>query len=303
MGIDRYFADFLLCARENGADFRRTATLGRLNLFVDVRSLRDLFARHGVETSDADIRRIRSGSGGYVDEFLHSLDAANISSIDASGYEGATLIHDMNLPIPDDLKRRFSVVIDGGTLEHVFHFPTAIRNCMEMLDVGGHLLIHTMANNFMGHGFYQFSPELFYRVLSEENGFRVHRAVVFESRMGKPTWYEAADPKRIGERVELTNARPTYLMVHAERIADVPIFATPPHQADYSTLWSQNKAPQFGTYGLRGRIHQWAKSHNELFLKLLPGFLYDAALSTLVRGLPRRGFQRRHYATLKNLKG
>ena len=78
----------------------------------------------------------------------------------------------MNLPIGDDLKRKFSVVIDGGTLEHVFNFPVAIKNCMQMLDVGGHFFVHTMANNFMGHGFYQFSPELFYRVFSPENGFR-----------------------------------------------------------------------------------------------------------------------------------
>jgi hypothetical protein len=303
MGIDRYFADFLLCARENGADFRRTATLGRLNLFADVRSLRDVFCRHGETISDADIRRIRSGSGGYVDEFLRALGAKDLSSIDASSYEGASCIHDMNLPIPGDFKQKFSVVIDGGTLEHVFHFPTAIRNCMEMLEVGGHLLIHTMANNFMGHGFYQFSPELFYRVLSEENGFRIHRAVVFESRIGRPRWYEAADPKQIGERVELTNARPTYLMVHAERIAEVPIFATPPHQADYSALWSENEAPQFSSAGLRGKIHRWARSHNDVFLKWLPGAVYDVALSALVRGLPRRGFARRHYAMLKRLKG
>ena len=93
-------------------------------------------------------------------------------SIDASAYENATMVHDMNLPVGDELKQKFSVVIDGGTLEHVFNFPTAIRNCMEMLKVGGHFFAHTMANNFMGHGFYQFSPELFYRVFSPENGFR-----------------------------------------------------------------------------------------------------------------------------------
>jgi hypothetical protein len=67
---------------------------------------------------------------------------------------------------------------------------------------------------------------------------------MFESRVGRSKWYEAADPKDIGERVELINGRQTYLMVHAERIADVPIFSTPPQQADYSALlWSQGAAP------------------------------------------------------------
>jgi hypothetical protein len=293
MGIDRDFADFLLGARNGGVDFGRTATLGRLNLFVDHRSLAAVLRRHGEAATDHDIRAMRAP--GYAEGFLRRLGARETVSVDASSYEGASLVHDMNQPIGDDYKRRFSTVIDGGTLEHIFNFPTAIRNCMEMLEVGGHFFSHTMANNFMGHGFYQFSPELFYRVFARENGFRLHRAVVFEQRIGRPRWYEAADPQQVGERVELINGRQTYLMVHAERIADVPIFAAPPQQADYSALWSKGKPPRYGAAGLRDRVHQWAKSHNELFLRYAPGFLYDLALSALVRGLPRRGFRRRHF--------
>src|SRR6201999_2188260 len=97
-----------------------------------------------------------------------------------------------------------------------------------------------------------------------ENGFRVHRAVLFESRIGKPTWYAAADPKEIGERVELINGRQAHLMLHAERVADVPIFAAPPQQADYSALWSKQAPARYATQGLRGRVHPWAKSHHEL---------------------------------------
>lgn len=303
MGVDRDFADFLLCAKGGGIDFDHVATLGRLNLFIDYRSLDTVFREHGHQQSDRDIRAMRTASDGYAEEFLHRIGARTVTSIDASGYERASLVHDMNLPINTDLKQKFSVVIDGGTLEHVFNFPTAIRNCMEMLKVGGHFFTHTMANNFMGHGFYQFSPELFYRVLSPENGFRVHRAVLYESRIGKPKWFEAADPQQIGERVELINGRQTYLLVHAERIADKPIFATPPQQADYAALWAQNAPPKYNSVGLRARLHQWAKSYNDVFLKYSPGFLYDFLLSALVRGLPRRGFRHRQFVPLRTLKG
>ena len=48
MDIDRYFAEFLGCAHKAGVDFGRTATLGRLNLFIDIRSL-----EHGVPASTA----------------------------------------------------------------------------------------------------------------------------------------------------------------------------------------------------------------------------------------------------------
>src|SRR5438477_418150 len=79
--------------------------------------------------------------------------------------------HDMNEPIPDKFKETYTAVLDGGSLEHVFNFPVAIKNCMEMVKVGGHYLAITPANNFFGHGFYQFSPELYFTVLSKENGF------------------------------------------------------------------------------------------------------------------------------------
>jgi hypothetical protein len=35
MGLDRHFADFLLCARDRGVDIRRVAALGRPDLFID----------------------------------------------------------------------------------------------------------------------------------------------------------------------------------------------------------------------------------------------------------------------------
>ena len=55
---------------------------------------------------------------------------------------------------------------------------------MKMVKTGGHLMLFTPANNYFGHGFYQFSPELFYRVLSKENGFEVRRMVVLEDNIG-----------------------------------------------------------------------------------------------------------------------
>ena len=202
-----------------------------------------------------------------------ALGAKETVSIDASAYEGASLVHDMNAPIGDELKRKFSTVIDGGTLEHVFNFPVAIKNCMQMLDVGGHFFAHTMANNFMGHGFYQFSPELFYRVFSPENGFLACTASWCSSSASagrdgtrRPT------RTSINERVELINGRPTYLFVHAERVADVPMFAAAPQQADYAAHWSRNAKPQlWGAQGLRGRVHRSAKAHNDFFLRLFAG--------------------------------
>jgi hypothetical protein len=146
----------------------------------------------------------------------------------------------MNNPIPDSVKSQFSAVIDAGTLEHVFNFPVALRNCMEMVQEGGHLLLVTPANNFMGHGFYQFSPELFFRVLSADNGYEMMRAVVCETSPDAP-WYEVVDPAMAGRRVEMLSSAPMYLLIHARRVRNVPVFEVTPQQSDYSVLW-QNKA-------------------------------------------------------------
>jgi len=171
-----------------------------------------------------------------------------------------------------------------------------------MLDVGGHFFSHTMANNFMGHGFYQFSPELFYRVFSPENGFRMHRVVVFEQRVGRPRWYEAADPNDINERVELINGRPTYLFVHAERIADVPLFAAAPQQADYAAHWSQNAKPHYGSRACAGACIAGPRRTMISFCAIRRRPLYDLALSMLVRGLPKRGFRRRQFTPFRSLR-
>ena len=169
-----------------------------------------------------------------------------IVSFDASDYESASVVHDFNLPIADEYKERFTTVLDGGTLEHVFNYPQALMNCMEMLHVGGHFLAITPGNNYMGHGFYQFSPELFFRVFSEANGFELERLLVFEE-IPDCDWYEITDPDAIRERVTLVNGAPSLLLVVARRVAVRPIFETIPQQSDYFAMWNAEN----GTAGVR----------------------------------------------------
>jgi len=160
--------------------------------------------------------------------------------MDCSTYQSATIAHDLNEPVPDEYKNAFSCVFDSGTVEHIFNFPQAIKNCMEMVSIGGHFLTVTTANNFMGHGFYQFSPELYYRVLSPENGFEVESMVLCETD-ANAAWYRVDDPQNLGSRVELINSRPTYLMVRARKTQSALIFATTPQQSDYSAIWSNRE--------------------------------------------------------------
>ena len=226
MGLDRDVAKFLLAARERKVDFQKTLMLGNQWFDLTESTLHYLKKLFGLDDSFTKIQDTQ--------KFLEFIGAKEISAMDISEYENANILHDLNEPIGDELKEKFTFILDGGTLEHVFNFPTALSNAMQMVEVGGHLAIIEGGNNFLGHGFYQFSPELFYRALSEENGFTVKRMIAAE--VGG-NWYEVSDPKKVRSRVELSNAKPTYLMTLAEKTASVKPFGKMPQQSDYQAQW------------------------------------------------------------------
>jgi len=160
---------------------------------------------------------------------------------------------------------------------------------MEMVRVGGHLLLQTPANNYCGHGFYQFSPELYYRVLSPENGFVVERMLACESYSGS-RWYEVTDPAQVKARVELIGSgQRVMLLIRARRTHEAAIFATWPQQSDYVEAWSKGQGLEAtqptGEYGIRRE----------------PGFLYRLAWRALrMSGLVDRRTHIEHRTSFLN---
>jgi hypothetical protein len=236
MALDNDGIRFMMYARKLGVSFARTATVGRQILFPEPGAFHRELQKNGFGVTRENSDAMLTSSDGYAEDFFRLIGAESVESFDASSYENATRIHDFNEPLPAEYKNKYSVVIDGGTLEHVFNFPTAIKNCMEMLEVGGHFLNLTPANNFMGHGFYQFSPELFFRIFSPENGFQIEKMLIHEW-LQEAQWYEITDPEEVRERVTLMNYYPSLILVIAKKIADVPVLQTRPQQSDYSAMW------------------------------------------------------------------
>jgi len=170
--------------------------------------------------------------------------AETITSLDYSDYEGADISHDMNVPTPEHLEEKFDAIIDGGTLEHVFNFPVAISNCMRLIKSGGRMFIFTPANNQMGHGFYQFSPEVFFRTFCPSNGFEIERMIAVEFRHMEAEYgsfqrqYIVRDPDRAGARVTLRNSHPVALMIQAMKVSHKSRpFERYPQQSDYLKVW------------------------------------------------------------------
>ncbi len=242
MGLDNSALTFVLGSKSAGVDFDRTVMLGRQNFFPSATHFHRTMEKFA---PSARLDEILAASSGYAEPFFQLLGATEVVSIDASSYEGASLIHDLNDPIPSDWKGRFTAVVDGGSLDHVFDFPRALRNATELLAVGGHFLSIAPANNFMGHGFYQFSPELYFRAFVPANGFRL-RVLLIQSCSSRSRWYRVLDPESVRGRVELRNGLPTLLYVLAQKVDEQAFLTLRPQQSDYSAVWQTRRDAETG---------------------------------------------------------
>lgn len=237
LGIDLNSMRLLFYSRDRGVSFERTATIGRQGVYMKPADVRAILGENGVGASDPRARKLITRETNFAEPLFEVLGASSVESFDASDYEGATHCIDMNKPLPEQFRNRYTAVVDAGTLEHVFNFPVAIANCMAMTEVGGHFICASPMNNFGGHGFYQFSLELYFRVFSAENGFEMEKMFACEGNRGA-TWYEVLDPKEVGGRMDFVNSIPTIFMMIARKVRDVTPFAEAPQQSDYVAIWT-----------------------------------------------------------------
>jgi len=249
MGLRTDMIPFFQYCKENGVDFESTIQIGRQNCYFSSEKLR-------IKHND------------FAEPLFRFLGAKKVLSLDYCNFEQADIIHDMNLPINENLKEQFSVVLDGGTLEHVFNYPVAIKNCMDMVKIGGHILLMTPANNYFGHGFYQFSPDLFFSLLSEQNGFAETR--IFEQDDSLLRWFEIQNPKYTKCLIDICIAKnkPSIMCVVSKKIKPTPKeFVV--LQSYYLDLWKsdENSLP---SYDDAGKIRKMLKKAGRFMISLVP---------------------------------
>lgn len=85
---------------------------------------------------------------------------------------GAAHRIDLGQPLPPTLASRFGVVLDIGTIEHVYDPWTCLRNYAAALRPGGALLLAAPTRGYFGHGLFSFHPTFFSRALAG-NGFEI----------------------------------------------------------------------------------------------------------------------------------
>jgi len=156
-----------------------------------------------------------------------------VDTIDISDYEGANLVHDLNLPL--QLERRYDLIIDGGTLEHIYNVPIALDNISSLLKVGGKVVHFSPANNYMGHGFYQFSPELFASYYSPNNGFSNTKIFLYDPRKRNKLF--RVKIQNLSMRVEIMKSGRLQIWCEATKVQEKLVKKI--QQTDYLAQWSE----------------------------------------------------------------
>ena len=290
----------LLWSKNLGASFERTLTLGHQGLSCSRGQLRRAVHDFGLSISEEQLDRCMRHAPCtplFADEFLRFLGAKEIVSVDRNDFEGATRLHDLNEPFPESDRAAFSFVLDGGTLEHIFNYPAALRYCLEVVRPGGHFLTTAPVQNHLGHGFYQPSPETFFRVFSADNGFALRKMVLYETHKANAAFFEVNDPAVTGMRTELRSDKHMDLGVLAKRTAVVPVLARPPQQSDYVACWESHRRaaanPDLARPSLIWRVQKALNPYWPFWLRRWK----SAYLYSRIHGAPKLS-NRRHFRKL-----
>lgn len=237
MAINRDAFELLCWAKLHAREhWGRILTLGRQAVILNRWEAQDWKASAGGKVSFEDLAE-QADDASAGEEILKRLGAGRVDSMDMSDYEGASIIHNLNQPVPDSLKLAFDMVFDGGTLEHVFDYPTALKNALSMVKPGGWFLAITPSNMWCGHGFYQLSPEVFRTILSEVNGFKLKLMAFALSSYKKEYWIWDPEQVQSPGRLGIFSKHPACLLIAAQRISSEVPDKLSVQQPDYVVRW------------------------------------------------------------------
>ena len=227
-----------------------TLSLGRLNNLIN----KDDFKTLKISLSEED----------YADKILfENFNLKSLNSLDFSKFENADIIYDLNEPI-EKLDKQFDTILDFGTSEHVFNISQCLKNISDLCKINGHIIHCLPANNNCGHGFWQFSPELFFNIYSKKNGFE-DTEIFLINLFDKRNWYKI-NKQELGERLELNSSEPLYIIVKTKKIG--PNHFKNINQSDYEYQWSEINEAKTNKKSFLSLLNRNIKNKFKNFLKI-----------------------------------
>ena len=243
MGIDVQFACSLIKDAKHAAGKTDAVMLGRQSW--SVRKRYNWFLRRALAAEDLlrDIDAM-SGEDGFAEPFFEYVGYPPMHSMDMSPYVNCTFVHDLNEPPPDDLRARFDMIVDGGTVEPVFNAPQALDTVFHMLRDDGIFISINGMTGWAGHGFYRFSPELVWRYWGEARGCEVIRCLALPENPALET-RDVTDTGKTWRRFrgrDMPGRWYLYYVIRKIPTANPAERITNTQQSDYAVRWSKSEA-------------------------------------------------------------
>jgi len=147
MGLGPFEAEFLLAEHQYKPITGRMLTISRQTVTMTPDKALELLRETNTPVRPEAKIAIDDKTRGHKttqelisdDSFYALFSDAKLSVLDVSDYEGADVIHDMNVPIGPDLEGQFDFVICGSCLDNIFDPVTAMRNLSRLVKPGGRL--------------------------------------------------------------------------------------------------------------------------------------------------------------------
>jgi hypothetical protein len=117
----------------------------------------------GVQDVHSDARQEPGFDFPTVTALLQSRGAV-VRSLDFFD-QRANFQHDLNHALPSELCEQFDVLLDIGSMEHIFDTRQVFCNYLAAVKAGGYLCLHLPVSGYYRHGLHTFSPELIRGVL------------------------------------------------------------------------------------------------------------------------------------------
>lgn len=245
MGIAKSAFRLLLEEKKKGTlQGESLLQLGRQCVLFDYATLVKYADKHGVRLVDVEPQLSFDNyyrSLGYIDDItlFKALGFKTVQSLDYSDFEGADISWDLNLPLPEKHWEKYDVVYDGGTSEHVFHFPQVLANIHHLLKSQGTIIHVSPSHNHVDHGFYMYSPQVYFEYYSA-NQYAILTSQVFSYTADyKKSWSIYAYQPGLLENLSYGGFGSEMLAIHmiAQKTSQSTCGAIP-QQGSYIRAWN-----------------------------------------------------------------
>jgi len=190
MGLNKQALKILLNDNNFKSISGKYLSIGRHTVNIEQDTLFKIFSQFGLPTSRLQSlydnqqfeKLTRHSNNTLLDsDLIACFSEAEYFCLDRSDYEGASVIQDMNVPIPQSLHNKFDFIYNGSCMDNCFDPVSFIRNTSDMLKPEGRILHIECAGSVPG-AFMMFSPEWFfsYYAINEFSDCKVYITIAKE---------------------------------------------------------------------------------------------------------------------------